>query len=394
MNVAQVAPLTESVPPKTYGGIERIVSYLTEELVGRGHRVTLFAAGDSQTSARHVAVVEKSLRQWDQRPDAVMCHVMQLAEVVRLAQEFDVIHYHTDVLQYPLGRLMSVPMLTTLHGRLDVPGAAELFGVFREAPVVSISDSQRRPLRTANWLRTVYNGIPVERYGFRAEPGEYFAFLGRFTPEKGPEEAIRIAQRTGVPIRMAAKVDSVDTQYFADRIQPLLEDPLVEYIGEVGDKEKSDFLGGAKALLMPINWPEPFGLVMVEAMACGTPVIAFNRGSVPEVIRDGVTGFIVDSVDAAVDAVGRLDSIDRAECRRHCERNFSVARMVDGYEDAYRSLVSSGSIGAPGRRWAIPEVPALDAQPVAAAMSRIPPSTNGAAGAGLPGAPVSLRPAR
>lgn len=375
MRIAQVAPLTESVPPKTYGGIERVVSYLTEELVARGHAVTLFASGDSKTSANHVAVIDESLRKSKHQPDPVIYHTLQLAELLNLQDNFDVVHFHIDVMQYPVWRHVPTPQLTTMHGRLDLPGLAELFREFHDMPVVSISDSQRRPIPDAHWIDTVYNGIPVDRYHFQESPGEYFAFLGRFTPEKGPEAAIEIAKRTNVPLRLAAKIDKVDEAYFAERIKPLLDHPLLEYVGEVADEEKVEFLGNAKALLFPIDWPEPFGLVMAESMACGTPVIAFNRGSVPEVLVDKLTGFVVETVDQAVEAVQQLDSIDRSTCRQHCVDHFSVQAMVDGYEEVYRMLAAESE----GRQQDILRVDSPEVQPVEPAVARIPSDSNGAA---------------
>lgn len=338
MRIAQVAPLTESVPPKTYGGIERVVHYLTEELVAMGHEVTLFASGDSQTSARHVAVIPKSSRNSDQLHDPVIRQLCQLMEVVRMASQFDIVHFHTDYLHLPVWRSVSTPMLTTLHGRLDMPDLDTMFEEFLEMPVVSISNAQRRPLPHANWFSTVYNGTPSGTHQFNREPGEYFAFLGRFCPEKGPVDAIEIAKRVGVPLKMAAKVDRVDREYFVDQVKPHLEHPLIEYIGEVNEQEKSELLRGARALLFPIAWPEPFGLVMIESMACGTPVIAFRQGSVEEVMQDGVSGFVVNDVDEAVAAVGQLPTIDRQACRQYFEDHFSVRRMTEAYLDVYHAL--------------------------------------------------------
>ncbi|WP_462321492.1 glycosyltransferase family 4 protein [Halochromatium sp.] len=350
MKIAQVAPLHESVPPKTYGGTERVVHYLTEALVAQGHEVTLFASADSQTSAKLHAVVPEALRLGREHRDPLAWHMLEIADVARLAGKFDIVHFHTDYLHFPLWRHLQTPQLTTLHGRLDLPDLAPLFTEFRDMPVASISDHQREPLPTARWAGTVYNGLPSDLYDFQPQPGDYLAFLGRMSPEKGPETAIEIALRVGMPLRMAAKVDPVDQDYFDARIRPRLTHPLIEFIGEVDEAGKNALLGGARALLFPIAWPEPFGLVMTEAMACGTPVIAFRQGSVREVMAEGVTGFIVDDLDTAVGAVGRLDQIDRAGCRRHFEHHFSAERMAQGYVDLYHSLIASTGAAAYDRR--------------------------------------------
>lgn len=339
MRIALVAPLIESVPPKTYGGSERVVHYLAEELVDRGHEVTLFASGDSSTRADLVAVLPESLRRSSQSRDQVIWHLCQLMEVMRMAGRFDIVHFHTDFFHFPLMRYAPIPHVMTLHGRLDVPDFDILFNEFPEMPVVSISDSQRRPLPAANWVATVYNGLPAGDFQLRSEPGDYFAFLGRISPEKGPELAIEIAIGLNTPLRIAAKVDAVDQDYFAQVIEPKLAHPLVQYIGEVDLAGKNELLGNAKALLFPIQWPEPFGLVMIESMACGTPVIAFRNGSVDEVMQDGVSGFIVESVEEALAAAGRTDQIDRAGCRRYFEQTFTVQRMVDGYLKVYQRLM-------------------------------------------------------
>jgi glycosyltransferase involved in cell wall biosynthesis len=344
MRIAQVAPLIESVPPKAYGGIERVVHYLTEELVRRGHDVTLFASGDSQTSARHIAVVDESLRQSTKHADPVVWHTLQLAEVVRRAHEFDIVHFHFDVFHFPIWRYLTTPQVTTLHGRLDIPDMDRVYLEYRDMSVVSISNSQRKPLAHANWAATVYNGIPLDTYTFREQPGDYFAFLGRISPEKGPLDAIEIAKRCGTPLKIAAKIDKVDQEYFETMVQPLLEDPLIEFIGEVDEAGKNELLGHAKALLFPINWPEPFGLVMVESMACGTPVIAYDRGSVQEVMKDGVTGFIVNDLDEALQAIGRLDSIDRRQCRVHFSSRFTSAQMTSGYLHTYSQLTAQAEM--------------------------------------------------
>jgi len=331
--------LYEPVPPPRYGGTERIVSYLTEELVRRGHDVTLFASGDSRTAARLVAVTERALRLDANSREVLAANFSrELGRVFGTAEKFDVIHCHVDYLAYPFSRLVRTPTLHTLHGRLDLPYLGPVFRDFPDVRLVSISDAQREPLASLklNWAGTVYHGLPVDRFPFVAQPGDYLAFLGRLSPEKQPEVAIEVARRAGVPLRIAAKIDANDREYVDRVVRPLLDDPLVEFIGEVEDDEKAAFLGGARALLFPIDWPEPFGLVMIEAMACGTPVIARPCGSVREIVEDGSTGFVGDTVDDLVEAVKRIDTIDRAACRRHVERRFSVARMVADYETLYR----------------------------------------------------------
>jgi len=341
MRIAQVAPLFESVPPKRYGGTERVVSYLTEELVRRGHDVTLFASGDSRTRATLVPVVERATRldtsSWDLcTADAIR----QLDMVAARADDFDVIHWHVDSLAFPFSHLLRTPSVHTLHGRLDLPHLPALFRHFNDVPLVSISDAQRRPFDGlgVRWAGTVYHGQPLTRYPFTATDQGYLAFLGRCSPEKQLDVAIEIADRVGLPLKIAAKVDHKDRDYFDRVIAPLLDDPLVDFIGEIGDEDKAAFLGGALALLFPIDWPEPFGLVMVEAMACGTPVVARPCGAVPEIVVDGRTGFIGSELVELVEAVKRIDEIDRAECRRHVEANFSVARMTEDYEAVYRRL--------------------------------------------------------
>jgi glycosyltransferase involved in cell wall biosynthesis len=340
MRIAQVAPLYESVPPRFYGGTERIVSYLTEELVALGHAVTLFASGDSRTRARLVAQCPRSLRLDPDCIDQLAHHMLMLEQVVQLAAEFDVIHFHVDYLHFPLSRREGYAHVTTLHGRLDIPDLVPLYREFPEMPLVSISDSQRLPLPPVNWRATVYHGIPRELYRFRAGPGAYLACLGRISPEKGVDRAIEIAKQVGIPLRIAAKVDRADREYFESVIEPLLDDPLVDYIGEIGDADKDDFLGDAKALLFPIDWPEPFGLVMIEAMACGTPVIAYSSGSVPEVMEQGRTGFVVHELADAVDAVRRLPQLSRARCREVFEERFTAERMAREYVGVYEGLLA------------------------------------------------------
>jgi glycosyltransferase involved in cell wall biosynthesis len=340
MKVAQVAPLMESVPPESYGGTERVVSYLTEELVAMGHDVTLFASGDSQTRARLVPVVPHSLRPDPQHPDWLMWHTVLLDRVFEQAPEFDVVHFHVDFLHYPLVRRCPTPCLTTLHGRLDKPAdMAPLHRHFREQALVSISHDQRKPLgRECRWLATVHHGLPDNLYSFHPEPGDYLAFIGRVAPEKRVDRAIEVARASGIKLVIAAKVDRVDEPYFKREIEPLLNDPLVEFIGEIDQSRKNDFIGNARALVFPIDWPEPFGLVMIEALATGTPVIAWRRGSVPEVIEHGRTGFIVQDMPQAVEAARGIGEIDRAVCRREFERRFTVRRMAEQYVELYGAL--------------------------------------------------------
>lgn len=338
MRIAQVAPLYESVPPRLYGGTERVVSYLTEELVRQGHDVTLFASGDSLTSAELVPVSPRALRLDPRCVDPYAHQMLLLEAVTKRADEFDLIHYHIDYHHFPLSRRSQTPQLTTLHGRLDIPDLMPVFREFAEMPVVSISESQRAPLPHANWLATVYHGLPLDLYRFHPKPGEYLAFLGRISPEKRVDRAIEIARRLGIPLKIAAKVDRADAEYFAAEIKPLLDDPLVEFVGEITDEEKSDFLGGACALLFPIDWPEPFGLTLIESMACGTPVIGFRRGSVPEVIDDGLTGFVVEDCAQAVMAFEQIGRLDRRTIRRTFEKRFSVGRMAEDYLRIYKEL--------------------------------------------------------
>ena len=339
MNIAQVSPLYESVPPRTYGGTERVVHYLTEELVGLGHAVTLFASGDSRTRARLRPIVPEALRLARQKRDPTAWHTLLLATVAREAEEFDFVHFHTDFLHFPLWRERRTPHVTTLHGRLDLPDLQAVYTEFRDMPVVSISNAQRAPLPQANWVATVPNGVPADLYDFQPDGGDYLAFLGRISPEKGAEAAIDISLRSGIPLKIAAKVDPVDQDYFEERIRPRLKHPLIEFIGEVDEVGKNRLLGGAWALILPIAWPEPFGLVMIEAMACGTPVIAYRRGSVPEVVVDGVSGYIVSSELEAVRAVAEVEAIDRRACRECFEQRFTSRRMAEGYLDVYQQLI-------------------------------------------------------
>ena len=340
MKIAQVAPLHESVPPKLYGGTERVVSYLTEELVKQGHDVTLFASGDSITSANLIPVVDQALR-LTRADDSFAYHILLLEELSKRSHEYDIIHFHIDYMHFPLSRQLNIPQLTTLHGRLDIPSLQDIYLEFNDMPVVSISNHQRRPLPFANWLATVYNGVPEETYTFQPNPGTYLALLGRISPEKGIERAIEIAIRVGMELKIAAKIDKVDTDYFNDRIKPLLEHPLIEYVGEINEAEKNDFLGNAYAMLFPIDWPEPFGLVMIEAMACGTPTIAYHRGSVTEVMSHGETGFIVNSIEEAANSVEKIETISRQCCRHMFETRFSARRMAQDYLKAYSLLIET-----------------------------------------------------
>ncbi|MGO8795636.1 MAG: glycosyltransferase family 4 protein [Candidatus Sulfotelmatobacter sp.] len=338
MRIAQVAPLYESVPPRWYGGTERVVSWLTTELVNMGHDVTLFASGDSVTNAKLVPCCKRALRLDSSCVDPLAHHVLMIERVFSHAQDFDLIHFHTDYLHFPLSRRECIPSVTTLHGRLDLPDLPAIYQEFREIPVISISDSQRKPLPWANWIGTVHHGLPASALKLWDGSGDYLAFLGRISPEKGLDRAIQIATRAGIKLKVAAKIDKADREYFDSKIAALFKHPLVEFIGEIGDSEKEDFLGNAKALLFPIDWPEPFGLVMIEAMACGTPIIAHPCGSVPELIPDGVAGFLVHSLEQAVDAVNRIDEIDRAMCRRHFERYFTAERMAKDYLNLYKRI--------------------------------------------------------
>jgi glycosyltransferase involved in cell wall biosynthesis len=339
MKIAQIAPLAESVPPRLYGGTERVVSYLTEELVRLGHDVTLFASGDSQTSARLVACAPRALRLDPQVRDPLPSYLLMMERVRSLAHEFDVLHFHTDHVHLPLFRPLARKCVSTLHGRLDLPDLLPLLREYADMPLVSISNAQRHPLPRANWVATVYHGLPEAVCPFNPAPrGNYLAFLGRISPEKGVERAIEIARRARYPLRIAAKVDRTEEDYWRSRVAPLLSDPLIRFVGEVNEAQKPAFLGNARALLFPIDWPEPFGLAMIEAMSCGTPVIAWPHGSVPEIVEHGVTGFVADSVEAAVAAVRDAERLDREEVRLRCEERFSAARMARDYLAVYRSL--------------------------------------------------------
>lgn len=343
MRIAQVAPLYESVPPKLYGGTERVVSYLTEELVSQGHDVTLFASGDSRTSARLSPGSEAALRlKGEPQSSALAQHLLLIERVAQQAYEFDIVHFHLDFMPFSIIRSMGIPAVTTLHGRQDIEGLFPLFREFDEMHLVSISDAQRSAMPWASWTATVYHGIPAKRYTPCKLGSEYLAFLGRISPEKRVDRAVEIAARAGMKLHVAAKVDDADREYY-EGIKGLLEQPHVQFLHEIGDQDKCQFLSKAAALLFPIDWPEPFGLVMIEALACGTPVIAFRGGSVDEIIEDGVTGFIVESIEEAVDAVKRLPSIDRRRCREVFEERFSARRMCKDYLRVYKRVIEETS---------------------------------------------------
>ena len=349
MKIAQVAPLTEAVPPQLYGGTERVVAFLTDELVRTGHDVTLFASGDSRTSAQLVASWPRALR-LDGACDGLSPHILMLEDVLQRASEFDVIHFHIAQFHFPSARRLTVPHVTTLHGRLDIPQFAPLYKEFSDIPVVSISDAQRGPLPDARWIATVHHGLPSDLLPFQPAPEGYLAFIGRVSPEKRVDRAIAIATACGVKLRIAAKVDPADREYFERDIRHLFDNPLVEFIGEIGEAQKAAFLGGARALLFPIDWPEPFGLVMIEALACGTPVVAFRGGSVPEVIDDGVTGFVVDTMPDAIEATRHVHRLSREQCRRTFERRFNVTRMAADYVTVYEELIAADTVRRALRR--------------------------------------------
>jgi glycosyltransferase involved in cell wall biosynthesis len=351
MRIAQIAPLAESCPPQLYGGTERIVSYLTEALVRQGHDVTLFASGDSSTSARLESCSRRALRLDPKVRDPLAHHLVMMDRVRRRAGEFDILHFHTEILHYPLIRDFSDRTLTTLHGRLDLPDLDEVYAAFFDIPLVSISRSQRTPFPRANWVGTVPHGLPPGLLSFNPSPrGDYLAFLGRISPEKGPDRAIEIAKHSGMKLKMAAKVDRAEEDYWRRIIQPMIaENPNIEFVGEIDEKQKAEFLGNARAVLFPICWQEPFGLVMIEAMACGTPVIAFRIGSAPEVVEHGVSGFLVDDIEEAIEAVNNLSRLDRMQSRRLFEERFTVERMTRDYLALYRARAGS-RVDVPRRR--------------------------------------------
>lgn len=339
MKIAQISPLYESVPPSLYGGTERVVSYLTEELVRQGHEVTLFASGDSRTSARLIATSSEALRLKNVQ-DALAHHIVQMEEVARMAEEFDILHFHTDYLHFPISSRLHKTHLTTLHGRLDIPDLVYIYHTYPYQPLVSISDAQRTGLPVkVNWIDTVYHGLPLDLYRAGKGEGDYVAFIGRISPEKRPDRAIEIARKAGVKIKIAAKIDIADQNYYQHSIRQLMEQPHVEFIGEIGEADKGAFLGNAKALLFPIDWPEPFGMVMIEAMACGTPVVAYAHGSVPEIIDKGESGFIVDSIEESVKALENIDLLDRGRVREIFEQRFSARIMAENYIRVYEKLM-------------------------------------------------------
>ena len=341
MRIAQVAPLTEAVPPKLYGGTERVIHWLTEELVALGHEVTLFASGDSHTSAKLEAGWPRALRLDGAIRDPNALHMAMLERVRQRAHDFDFLHFHLDYYPFSLFSRQGMPFVTTLHGRLDLPELQPVFNTFSSVPVISISNAQRRPVPQARWVRTIHHGLPETLLGPKPITPSYLAFLGRIAPEKAVDRAIRIAQQCGIPLKIAAKVDRADRDYFEQKIRPLIVPPQVEYIGEISDSEKSEFLSGAHALLATIDWPEPFGLVMIEAMACGTPVVAFNRGSVPEVVDVGVTGFVVEDELGAIGAIEQLSDLNRDKVRKRFEERFTARRMAHDYLEVFRSLSDS-----------------------------------------------------
>jgi glycosyltransferase involved in cell wall biosynthesis len=346
MKIAQVPPLFEAVPPKLYGGTERVVSYLTEELVTQGHEVTLFGTGDSITNAELLAVVPNAIRLNKDCKDPLAWHIYQLQLVLEHAHEFDIIHFHNDFLHYPISTNANYTHVTTLHGRLDLPDLKPIYQKFTTIPLVSISNYQRTPYPSVNWVETIYHGLPMNLYKQGKSEGKYFAFLGRISPEKRPDRAIEIAIKSGIPLKIAAKVDRADVQYYEQVIEPMLHHPLIEFIGEIGEAEKGKFLGDAMALLFPVDWPEPFGMVMIEAMANGTPVIAFNCGSVPEVVDQGKTGYVVNTIDEAVAAVDKLSTFDRGLCRQTFEKRFSATTMANNYVDLYTSLIDGRAVSS------------------------------------------------
>src|SRR3984957_7526828 len=353
MKIAQIAPLVESVPPRLYGGTERIVSYLTEELVGLGHDVTLFASGDSITRADLVPCCTRALRLDPLVKDTLPHFMMMIDKVRERAEEFDIIHFHIDFFHFPLFRSLAAQTLTTLHGRQDFLDLKPFYARFGEMPLVSISHDQRKSLPHADFVATIHHGIPVNLHHPSFERGRYLAFLGRISPEKRPDRAIRIARAAGIPLKIAAKVDKVDEEYFRNEILPLIDGPGVEFIGEINDHEKTLFLSEAAALLFPVDWPEPFGLVMIEAMACGTPVLAFRCGSIPEIIEDGITGKVVDSEDEAVAVLPEILAYDRRAVRQQFEERFTATRMAQDYVRTYRRLMKTRSSGARLRQLAL-----------------------------------------
>ncbi len=343
MRIAQVSPLFESVPPKAYGGTERVISYLTEELVRQGHEVTLFATGDSVTKAHLIASVDQPLRNEMWQRSWLAYEAVQSDKLAKLSKNFDIIHFHTDYLHFALASYLDAAHVTTLHGRLDLPELLPLFAHFNHCPLVSISDSQRKPLAWANWIRTVYHGLPHDRYAFHPEPGTYFSFIGRLSPEKRADRAIEIAIASNTPLYIAAKIDKADADYFDREIRHMLRHPLIHFIGEINEEKKHALLSRSKALLFPIDWPEPFGLVMIEAFSCGVPVIAYAQGSVPEIIEEGINGFVVHDQQEAIAAAKNISMIDRRQCRNSFDRRFTVAHMAEQYLEVYEKIIGTGS---------------------------------------------------
>jgi glycosyltransferase involved in cell wall biosynthesis len=354
MKIAQVAPLYESVPPKLYGGTERIVYFLTEELVRVGHEVTLFASGDSVTSAKLVACIPEALRLKEKCEDSLAPHIVLLQRVIESSGKFDIIHFHTDYLSFPFTQFLDVPHLTTLHGKLTIEELQMIYDTYPDEPVVCISDSQCKPLPNANFIGRVHHGLPIDLFEKENGNGNYFAFLGRISPEKRCDRAIQIAIAANTPIKIAAKIDKADRDYFETEIKHLFDHPLVEYIGEINEKQKQEFLGNAIALLFPIDWPEPFGLVTIEAMACGTPVLAWNCGSVPEIIENGKSGYVVNSMEAAVEAAKKIHTLDRLLVRKTFEQRFTVKRMAEQYMELYQKLILKNKISSVKRQKTIP----------------------------------------
>ncbi|MGE4469928.1 MAG: glycosyltransferase family 4 protein [Desulfovibrio sp.] len=351
MKIAQVAPLHESVPPKFYGGTERVVHYLTEELVRKGHEVTLYASGDSRTSARLRPCCDEALRLDPQCQNTLVHHVLMIERLLQESRHYDMIHFHVDYIHFPLLRRFDMTALTTFHWRLDLPDFLPFASEYTELPVSSISLSQQRPLPQMNWVGTVYHGLPRNLLRFNPRPEGYLAFLGRLSPEKGIEEAVQTALRARMPLKIAAKINDFEQDYYDEVLRPLFRHPLIEFVGEIDEARKNEFLGNASALLFPIKWPEPFGLVMIEALACGTPVIAFPNGSVPEVLRHGVSGWLVDDVDGAVDAVACLGMLSRRRCRAEFEHRFDAGTMADNYLRIYKNLINSRHERSGGRQW-------------------------------------------
>jgi glycosyltransferase involved in cell wall biosynthesis len=363
MRIAEISPLHESVPPKLYGGTERVVHFLTEALVDLGHEVTLFASGDSTTRAELVPCAPAALR-LNRCADPIAPHYAMIEEVIARAGEFDVLHFHTDYLGYSLARRQSVPYVTTMHGRLDTPELEPIFRTFPESPLISISDAQRDPHLDANWQGTVYHGLPAGLYRAHRAPGGYLAFVGRISPEKRVDRAVEIASRLGMPLKVAAKVGSADRDYYETEIKPLFQkSPFVEFVGEIGEEQKNAFLGGAAAVLFPIDWPEPFGLVMIEAMACGTPVVAFRCGAVPEVMQDGVSGFVVETLDEAVAATARAVELPRAGVRAYFEKRFSARRMAEDYVAIFEAMLQNARRSRGRGGHAAVGLAAIDAEP-------------------------------